>query len=177
MANKGGKGARKLQDHHRAFLVQRIACYDSPKDAAAALKEQFGIEITPQGAEAYDPGKYAGRNMAKRWRELFDTTRDSFLKHMEQHIPEANKAVRVQRLALASRAFKARNNYVGMADMLERIAKELGNVHSNKRELTGKNGGAVGLDVAVSDMTDEQVTARLMELLGEILTGDSTKPA
>lgn len=162
-------GARKLTDEHRAFLVKRMACFDGPKDAAAALKQEFGIEISPQATEAYDPNKYAGRNIAQKWRELFEHTRKSFLDDVETFVPAANKAVRVKELWHAAQAFKGRGNYIGMADMLERIAKELGNVHTNKREVTGKDGKP--LQVEYTDLTDDQLNTRILQRLGEALSG------
>lgn len=152
-----------LKDPHKAFLVQRLAVFDSPKEAAEALKEYCGLEISPQRAEGYDPNKRAGRGLAKRWRELFQATRSEFLKHIEVHVPQANKAVRVKKLARAADAMEHRGNYVGMADMLERIAKEMGNVHTNRREITGKD----GKPIQVQDMTEEQVDRELALLCEE----------
>lgn len=156
----------KLQDSHRTYIVKRLACYDGPAEVAADLKQLYGIELSPQGVEAYDPNKYAGRNMAEKWVDLFETTRKAFLEHIEDHVPEANKAVRVRQLALAARAFRHRGNYVAMADMLEKIAKELGNVHTNKRELTGKDGKPI--ELAYAELTEEQLNGKLMEVLGEL---------
>lgn len=155
--------ARKLQDSHKAFLVTRLAMYDSPREAADALKEEYGIEITPQGAEGYDPTKRAGRHLAAKWRELFDKARADFLNNVEKYVPEANRTVRVAQLAASARALRARGNHVAAADMLERIAKELGNVHTNRRELTGRDGGPVA--VSYSDMTEDQLDARIAALL------------
>lgn len=49
-----------------------------------------------------------------------------------------------------------------MADMLERIAKEMGDVYSNRREVTGRG----GRPMRYSDLTDEQLDARIAQLLG-----------
>jgi len=157
MAAKTGK---KLKAVHRAFLTKQLACYASPKEAAEALREDYGIDITAQSAEHYDPTKHAGRSCAKQWRELFVHTRAEFLAHIDKHVPEANKAVRVRQLANASRVFKRANNYVGMADMLERIAKEVGNVHTNRREVTGKGGGPIkyqDIDLMTEDQVDDEL--------------------
>lgn len=158
------KSARKLQNEHRAFIVQRVACYDSPREVADAVKEEYGIEITPQAVEVYDPTKRAGRGVAKTWRELFETTRAAFLKNVTDHVPEANKAVRIRMLANSARALKARGNHLGAAEMLERIAKELGNVHSNRRELTGADGKPIAMDVEYKDLSIEQIDAQLLRL-------------
>jgi hypothetical protein len=160
-----GGSKNKLTDAHRAFVVQRIACFDSPKEVADALKAEHGVDITPQAVENYDPGKKAGQTMAKRWRELHASTRKAFLDDVSLHIPEANKSVRIRELSKAARALKARGNYIGMADMLERVAKELGDVHTNRRELTGKGGGPIAFNELSNDQLDARL-AKLMQALG-----------
>lgn len=154
----------KLKDQHKAFVIQRLACFDSPKEAAEALKEEFGVQITPQGAEAYDPHKRAGSRLAQQWRDLFERTRKGFLDHVENFVPEANKAVRLRHLSHAFRALKARGNHVAAADMLERIAKELGNVHSNRREITGRD----GKPIEIADRSPEQVERELARRLTDL---------
>ena len=81
--------------------------------------------------------------MAKHLRDLFEQSRKSFLDYIDAHVPHANKAVRVRKLARAADAFENSKNYLAMAAMLERIAKEVGNAYTNRREFTGKDGGAL----------------------------------
>lgn len=170
MATKRGK----LTDSHKAFLVQRLACYDSPREAADALSAEYGVQIAAQSAEHYDPTKRAGVGLAKYLTELFERTRADFLANIDT-VPEAHRAVRVRQLAHASRAYKATGNYQAMAEMLERIAKEVGNVHTNRREVTGKAGGPMRLEVG--EMSDEQLDARLAQLIGlpSLRTEDDTR--
>ena len=119
--------AAKLKDYHRAFLVQQFACFSTPMDAADALRQEYGIEIAPQSAQHYDATSHAGSKAAKKWIELFGVARKAFLEDVETRVPEAYKAVRIHELAKASRKFKKSGNYMAMADMFERIAKESGN--------------------------------------------------
>lgn len=163
MAAKKRKGRGKLSEVQKVFLVQRLALYESPKEAAEALKEEHGISITPQAAERYDPHKHAGRRLGKKWCELFEHTRKALLKDVEKHVPLANKPVRLRKLSKAAYAFEGSGNYVAMADMLERIAKEMGNVHTNRRELTGKEGGPIAFR-DVDMMTEKEVDNELREL-------------
>ena len=157
---------KKLQDHHRAFLVREFACYAGPKEAAAALREEYGIEIAPQSAQHYDATAGAGSDAAKKWHDLFAVARKAFLDDVEKRVPEAYKAVRIHELAKASRAFKKKKNFIAMADMFERIAKEVGNVHTNRREFTGKDRGPIQFE-DVSTMTPDQIDAELRELTGK----------
>ncbi len=84
MTKRRGNGSGKLKDEHKAFLVQRLAVFDSPKQAAEALMAEFGIELTPQGVEAYDPTKCAGHALRERWRTVFWTVRENFLAELRQ---------------------------------------------------------------------------------------------
>ncbi len=151
---------KRLTDVEKAFVVQELACFGSPKEVSEALMDEYGVQLAPQNIECYDPNKRAGQNLAQKWRELFEHTRNAFLDHVEKAVPHAHKAVRVRKLARAADASENRGNYVAMADMLERIAKEMGNVHTNRREFTGKDGGAIKYQ-NVSEMTDEQIDDEL----------------
>ena len=150
----------KLDDVHRAFIVRELACFASPKEAAEALKQEFGIEISPQGAQHYDATKNSGSKPAQRWKDLFALARAAFLEEVQNSIPLAHKSVRIKELARAANNFKANKNYLAMARILEQIAKEVGNVHTNKHELTGAHGGPIRY-TDVSDMTDEQIEEEL----------------
>ncbi len=156
----GSAGKSKLKDIHRAFLVRELACFASPKEAADALRDKYGIEIAPQSAEHYDATKVAGKVASKKWHELFALAREAFLDDVKRSVPFANKSVRIKELAKAAQIFKLQKNYLGMARILELIAKEVGNVHTNRHEFTGKDGGPIRYQ-DVGDMTDEQIYEEL----------------
>jgi hypothetical protein len=157
------KTAKKLNDDHRAFLVREMACFSSPQQAAESLSNEYGVEITPQSAQHYDATSFAGRRGAKKWQDLFKVARAAFLEDVVARVPEAQKSVRIQKLAQASRKFEKNGNYLAMANMLERIAKEVGNVHTNRHEFTGKDGGPIRYQ-DTETMTDEQIIQELKEL-------------
>ncbi len=168
------KTTKKLKDHHRAFLVREFACFATPMEAADALREEYGITITPQSAQHYDVTSGAGARAAKRWHELFDVSRQAFLDDVKARVPESYKAVRVQELARASRTFKKRGNLVGMAAMLEKIAREVGNAYTNRHEVTGKGAGPIQFE-DVSTMTDDEIDNELRRLLN--VDGTRVQPA
>jgi len=175
----------KLTDEHRAFLVRELACYSTPKQAADALKERYGITITAQAAEHYDPAKSAASE-SEKWKEMFDGCRRKFLDHVEDSVPEANKAVRVKNLAAWSRTLEKKDSYMAAATLYEQIAKELGNVHTNRREFTGRDGKPLQIQ-DVSEMTPEQVNDELRAIakdpagramiLGMLATSEEEAPA
>ena len=152
-----------LTDIHRSFIVQQVACFLSPSETAAAVNEEFGITVSRQAMERYDPNKRAGQRIAQRWKELFALARQAFLEEVQASIPLAHKAVRIKELARAANSFKASKNYLAMARMLEQIAKEVGNVHTNRHEFTGKDGGPIRYQ-DTETMTDEQIIQELKEL-------------
>ena len=151
---------KRLNDAEKAFVVQQLACFGSPKEVSEALMEECAVQLAPQNIECYDPNKRAGQNLSKKWRVLFEHTRQAFLDHVETQVPHAHKAVRIKKLARAADAFENGKNYMAMAAMLEKIARELGNVYTNRREFTGKDRGPIQVS-AVSEMTDEQIDAEL----------------
>ncbi|NBB33116.1 DUF2280 domain-containing protein [Pseudomonas sp. BC115LW] len=121
-----------LSNEVKAFIVQALACFDTPTQVASSVREEFGIEVTRQKCEAHDPTKYAGRDLAKRWVVLFEDTRKRFREETAE-IPIANRAYRLR--ALGRMAVKAENskNMALTAQLLEQAAKEVGDVYVNRR--------------------------------------------
>ena len=153
----------RLTDEQRAFIVEQIACFATPTEAALAVYQEFGVEINAHNVEKYDYTKQAGKRCAKKWHALYDVTRKAFLKHIEERVPHAHKAVRVKKLANASDVFERAGNYVAMAGMLEKIAKECGGAYTNRFEHTGKDGGAIKV-MDVDQMTEEQCDDEMRRL-------------
>ncbi len=145
-----------LTDQQRAFLVEQIACFATPTEAATALFEEFGIQIKPSAVEKYDFTKQAGKRCAEKWKVLYTETRKAFCKHIAERVPHAEKAYRVRKLAKAADAYEKSKNWVAMANMLEKIAKELGGSYTNRYEHTGKGGGPIEYR-AVEQMTDDEL--------------------
>jgi hypothetical protein len=125
----------------KRFLVQRLACFDTPTIAAKAFKEEFGIELKRNRVSYYDPTTKMGAALAEDLKALFFETRKHFLEDLES-IPIANKAVRLRRLDRMAAAAEERGNLTLAADLGERAAKEVGGAYTNKHqhELTGKDG-------------------------------------
>ncbi len=86
-----------LKEPVKIFIVQSLACFDTPQQVADAVKQRFGIELERQQCENYDPTKYGGRNLSKKLRDLFDRTRKDFKENIED-IPIANKAFHFKEL-------------------------------------------------------------------------------
>jgi hypothetical protein len=121
-----------LRDEVKAFVVQALACFDTPSQVVVSVKERFDLEVTRQQCEACDPTKYVGRNLHVKWQTLFNDTRKRFREETAE-IPIANRAYRLR--ALGRMAEKAENmkNMALTAQLLEQAAKEVGDVYVNRQ--------------------------------------------
>jgi len=57
------------------FVVTQVARRRTPTEVARAVRDQFGLELTKQRVEKYDPTKRSGRELSKKWVSHFYTTR------------------------------------------------------------------------------------------------------
>lgn len=129
----------KLNPGQQAYVVQCLACFDTLATIKANLKEIHGVEVSVQAIECYDPNKHAGKNLAERWKTLFADTRKDFLDDTA-NIGISHKAVRLRALNRMAQKAEDSGNSVLAAQLLKQAAEEVGNVYSNRRELTGKDG-------------------------------------
>lgn len=116
----------------KTFIVRGLACYDSPSQVAEAVSNQFGIAVSRQQVETYDPGKVSGKGLAKRWVVLFNDTREQFRKEVAQ-IPIANRAYRLRALGRMLLKAEQSGNLVLATRLLELAAKETGEGFINHR--------------------------------------------
>lgn len=131
-----------LTDAAKRFIVQALACYDTPSEVSAALKEEMGIDVPRMQVAQYDPTKVAGAKLARKWRDLFEDTRKAFREAVAE-IPIADQAFRLRALGKIYDRHMARGNVAAAAAVLEQAAKEQGGMFTNKRELSGPNGGPI----------------------------------
>jgi hypothetical protein len=131
-----------LTEGVKRFIVQALACYDSPTTVAESVKEEFGLEITRMQVAQYDPSKNSGRGVAKKWQVLFEDTRKRFREEAAD-IPIAQRAYRLRTLdRLAAKAEKMRNLPLTL-QVLEQAAKEVGESYVNKSRSDNNNGPRV----------------------------------
>lgn len=123
-----------LKPEVKAFIIQMLACYDTPSQVVEAVQKDFGISITRQQVETHDPTKVSGKTLAKKWVDLFNTTRDRFLNEISD-IPIANKAYRLRVLQRMSTTAENMKNIGMTAQLLEQAAKEVGEAYSNKQKV------------------------------------------
>lgn len=80
------------------------------------------------------PTKVSGKTLAKKWVDMFNTTRDRFLNEISD-IPIANKAYRLRVLQRMSTDAEKMKNMGMTAQLLEQAAKEVGDVYTNKQKV------------------------------------------
>lgn len=131
-----------LSDEVKLFVVKALACMDSPAQVREDVKRQFGIEVTPQQLQAYDPATVAGARMSAKLKTIFTDTRKKFREDVSD-IPIANQPYRLRALQRALTKVESQGNVAMVAQLLEQAAKESGGVFTNRRELTGKDGAPI----------------------------------
>lgn len=129
----------RLAPEVQTYIVQALACFDSPKTVADAVKAEFGVTITRQLVETYDPHKKASNRLAEKWVTLHEETRKAFLEDTSK-IAISHRAVRLRALQRMAEKAETMGNIALAAQLFEQAAKEAGDSYTNRRELTGKNG-------------------------------------
>lgn len=144
-----------LSNEVKAFIVQALACFDTPTQVAQSVRDEFGIEITRQQCEAHDPTKRSGRELAKKWQTLFHDTRKRFREETAD-IPIANRAYRLRTLGRVAEKAEGMRNLPLVLQVLEQAAKEAGDMYVNRQ--VKQDGG--GDDTPPTRVQVEVVDAR-----------------
>ncbi|WP_274851930.1 DUF2280 domain-containing protein [Serratia marcescens] len=133
-----------LKPDVKAFIIQSVACFDTPTLVVESVQKEFGIKITRQQVESHDPTKVSGKSLAKKWVDLFYTTRERFKTEISD-IPIANKAYRLRVLDRMATRTETMKNYALAAQIVEQAAKECGDAYTNRQKVehTGKDGGPI----------------------------------
>jgi len=140
----------KISAGGKTFIAQSLACFDTPMTVVAAVKKEFGVDVSRQLVETYDPTKKAGYALSQTWRDLFKSTREAFLEDTAE-IAISHRAVRLRALQRMAEKAETQGNMVLAASLMRQAAEEMGGALTNRRELTGKDGK--DLPVPVSPVT------------------------
>lgn len=144
----------QLRKEVKLFIVRSLAVFNTPSETAQAVHQEFGVEVTKQNCEKYDPTKRSGENLSPELKAEFEATRKQFLEN-PQHIPIANLAYRLQ---LMQRVINgAGKNSVLILKTLEQAAKDEGGAFTNRKEITGADGKP--LEQNIYQMTPEAAGA------------------
>ena len=134
-----------LTEDLKVFIVQALACYDSPSTVAAAVKEQFGVVVSRQQVESYDHTKASSKGVAKKLVALFDETRARFLEGVAA-VPVAKQVYRLRVLQRSLERAEKQGNAALVLQILEQSAKELGGGLHEPQGSHGQGRSAPGHD-------------------------------
>ena len=124
---------KHLSDEVKLFIVQSVARFDSPASVAEAVNLEFGITISRQQVEKYDPTKRAGAGLSEKHKTLFSATREAFIKDRVS-IGWSHRATRLRVIQRIGERAEAAGNLSLALQAAEQAAKEEGNVYTNRRE-------------------------------------------
>ncbi len=128
----------KIKKEHQLFIVQSLARFDSPSEVSDAMKAEFGVSISRQAIEHYDPTKgVATKRLAEEHRALFYATRLQYTIDVS-NIGLAHRVYRLWQLSEILQRAKERGNDYLMLAVLEQAAKEMGGFYE-RRVTRGKN--------------------------------------
>jgi len=141
----------------KAFIVQGLACFDTPTQVAQAVKQEFGIDVTRQQVAQHDPTKVAGINIATKWKTMFEEVRNRFREETSD-IPIANKAYRLRALDRMAAKAEGIKNMALAAQLMEQAAKEMGGAYTNRQQVDHTNS-----DGSMNTPTRIEIVAPSME--------------
>ena len=126
----------QLKKEIKIFIVRSLAQFNTPTETAQAVHQEYGVQITKQNCEKYDPTKRSGQDLSAELRKEFEATRQDFL-DKPQNIPISNLSYRQARRQKVLEGTKAP---MIILDVLDRAAKDMGGVFTNRQEVTGAGG-------------------------------------
>ena len=153
-----------LKEPVKIFIVQALACRDTPQEVADQVYQEFGLKIDRKQCQLYDPTKQAGKNLSKKFVELFHETRKKFDEGLID-IPITQKYYRMRQYQ--KHLEKNSRNTVMSMSIMKQAAQDLGGQFTNRQEITGANGDPIKTEASVHHATDAQVKTAVDKALEE----------
>lgn len=122
-----------LKKEVKLFIVRSLAVFNTPTETAELVNLEYGIKVTKQQCEKYDPTKRAGEKLSEELKSDFEKTREMFLGKPEA-IPISNLAVRMQRYENLFQKYS--KNRVAATSILKQAAEDIGGKYTNKTDVT-----------------------------------------
>ena len=140
----GGPG--KLTTAQQEYVVERLAAFDNPGAVVRSVREKFGITLTRQAVEQYDPTR--DRRCPARWTTLFRLRRQAILESKGLHgaVERAAQSRSRERVARCASAGLA-------ADLLATLARQTAGVAAQR---------------AAPPLTDAERARAILALLAEV---------
>ena len=123
----------RLTETQKTFIVQSLACFQTPTDVCELVQEVFGLELTRGHVHYYDASAPASKT-PKKWRAVFEATRKAWLESTAE-VGIAHERYRLEELQRLYNRVKRSGNVPLAASLLEQGAKEKGGAFTNYRKL------------------------------------------
>ncbi|ENX58774.1 MULTISPECIES: DUF2280 domain-containing protein [Acinetobacter] len=164
----------KLKKAEQLYIVRSLAQFMTPTEVVKDIKEKFNIDVSPQQVEAYDPTKVAGRDLRQEYKDVFETTRDEYLKQPIHNISGANDIVQLK--ILSDLLWSKKNNVTMTIKIVDQMQKIMKGFYEKRVEITGAGGGAIKTENTQIPpppiLTPEELAAMSpLELSRLVLTG------
>lgn len=155
--------ARKvLSDDVKEFIVTQLARMEPPSAVIKLVKEEFGLDLTRQKVNSYNPATRDGSRLSEKWKVLFAKARKAHCENVYD-VAVSHVAIRLGWLQRMAMKAEEKGNLVLAAQLLKQAAEDHGGVYTNKHRLehTGKDGGPIRSTqtVDLSKLTDDELTA------------------
>ena len=125
-----------LKEPVKIFIVQSLACRDTPQEVADLVKQEFDLIIDRSQVALYDPTKRRGKNLSKGYVQLFEETRKKFDLGLID-IPIANKYYRLKEI---QKMYDDSGKNKKTKQVLLKQAFQETDGRITKQEITGKDG-------------------------------------
>lgn len=125
-----------LKEPVKIFIVQSLACRDTPQEVADLVKQEFDLIIDRSQVALYDPTKRRGKNLSKGYVQLFEETRKKFDSGLID-IPIANKYYRLKEI---QKMYDDSGKNKKTKQVLLKQAFQETDGRVTKQEITGKDG-------------------------------------
>ena len=135
-----------LKAKHKTFIVVRLACFKKPTEIQEDFEERYNFKPSLSQISYYNPGNVeSSKKLGKKWKKLFKDVRERYSNEISE-VPIANQRYRLEKLQRGMEKLQGMKNYKGAAELIEQAAKEVGGAFTNRKELTGKDGGPIETD-------------------------------
>lgn len=132
-----------LKEPVKIFIIQSLACRDTPQEVADLVKQEFDLTLDRSQVALYDPTKRRGKNLSKKYVQLFEKTRQDFDAGLID-IPIANKFYRLKEIQ--KMYDNSGKNKVAKQKLLK-LAHQETDGRTIRQEHTGKDGADLEIKV------------------------------
>jgi len=122
----------KLPTAVKLHILTALACFETPQQVAASVKEKFDIEVSRQCVEGHHPERRAGARLDSKWRAVFYGTRMRLRAELDG-IPIACQSYRLKVLGRIALQAEDMGNLQLAMRIIEQAANEVGGMYEVRR--------------------------------------------